>query len=568
MNDTWRVSGFTEVRPLGAGAQGRVVLARHETAGTPVAIKYLPPGGPGAPQEALMLASVDDPHVARLYQLVESPHGMAIVMEAVDGVSLKEILGRHGALGPEAALAVLKGSLLGLAAAHAVGVVHRDYKPANVVVQADGLSKLIDFGIAAPAGRGSAAGTPRYMAPEQWRGEPAGPATDVYAATCVFFECATGGPPYPETERAPLMAQHLTAPPPVERVPEPLRPLLAHGLAKRAADRPAGAAEFVVELEATAAAAYGPDWEARGVRALAGAAVALAMLFPLGALAAPGTAVAAGGGVAGAAGGGALGAAATKVTLAVAATAVVTAGGAGVYAVQQGEPEPAPWRPVSLSIGTASRPGEEFQFVTVGGHRDPAVQRRINAVLRAPADRLTRSFRTGAAFPVGTTATVTMHGSELLSVRYDVSPRPEPGMEGNWVKNFYAVRTVVVDLVTGRALGPRELFRPAVLTDAGAGALLDRLRRLSANGCLSETGGLQARLTPRDLTREDAPVQVMLAPGHMDFFVDIRTLGGDVSEACRSETIEMPYARLADLVIPRLAEQAAGARPVPTPVPS
>lgn len=78
-------------------------------------------------------------------------------------------------MAPEAALTVLKGSLLGLAAAHAVGVVHRDYKPANVVVQPDGTSKLIDFGIAVLTGQGSRAGTPAYMAPEQWQGGPASP---------------------------------------------------------------------------------------------------------------------------------------------------------------------------------------------------------------------------------------------------------------------------------------------------------------------------------------------------------------------------------------------------------
>jgi serine/threonine-protein kinase len=171
----WRIDGFQEVRELGAGAQGRVVLARHRTAGTPVAIKYLNRGSRRELErlrhEAVLLGRVTDPHVARLYRLVESGHGAAIVMEAVNGVSLKRVLSEHGALGAEASLTVLKGSLLGLAAAHAAGVVHRDYKPANVVVQADGLSKLIDFGIAVPQGADGRSGTPAYMPPEQWRGE-------------------------------------------------------------------------------------------------------------------------------------------------------------------------------------------------------------------------------------------------------------------------------------------------------------------------------------------------------------------------------------------------------------
>ncbi|HEX2313825.1 MAG TPA: serine/threonine-protein kinase, partial [Thermomonospora sp.] len=226
--DGWRVAGHTEIRELGAGAHGRVVLARHDASGTPVAIKYLAYEDPAALDrlraEARMLARVADPHVVRLYRFVTAEQGAALVMEAVDGVSLRAILDRQGALPPEAALLVLQGSLKGLAAAHAVGVVHRDYKPANVVVRGDGLSKLIDFGVAALFGEGSRSGTPAYMAPEQWEGRPVSPATDVYAATCVFFECVTGRRPYGARDRAALMRAHLLAPVPVEAVAEPLRP--------------------------------------------------------------------------------------------------------------------------------------------------------------------------------------------------------------------------------------------------------------------------------------------------------------------------------------------------------
>uniref|UniRef100_UPI0013F17973 serine/threonine-protein kinase n=1 Tax=Actinomadura roseirufa TaxID=2094049 RepID=UPI0013F17973 len=283
--ERWRVDGFEEIRELGRGAQGRVVLARHTGRGTPVAIKYLAAGADPAARERLrhearMLGRVDDPHVARLYRLVEHGDDLAIVMEAVDGVPLKEILARHAPLEPEAALSVLKGSLLGLAAAHAVGVVHRDYKPANVVVPADGRSRLIDFGVAAPEGAASGAGTPLYMAPEQWRGEAAGPAADVYAATCVFFESLTGRRPY-GGDRAAVMAGHLTGDVPDGEVAAPLRPLIAAGMAKDPAERPPSAAAFVLWLDELARSAYGAEWESRGVRALAGAAVALAALFPL-----------------------------------------------------------------------------------------------------------------------------------------------------------------------------------------------------------------------------------------------------------------------------------------------
>lgn len=276
----WRVAGFTELRELGAGAQGRVVLAQHDASGQLVAIKYL--YGMRDAQlaefraEAHTMRRVASPHVARLYELVERPGaGAAILMEAVNGASLKALLAGHGAMPPEAALALLKGSLLGLAAAHAVGVVHRDYKPANVLVQADGVSKLIDFGIAVPAGHSGTAGTPTYQAPEQWVGEPATPATDVYAATCVFFECVTGRPPYQATNAVSLHYLHTSAPIPTADIDEALRPLLLTGMAKSPASRPGSAQAFVDQLEAVAVAAYGPDWEVRALRGLAMAAAPL-----------------------------------------------------------------------------------------------------------------------------------------------------------------------------------------------------------------------------------------------------------------------------------------------------
>ena len=106
----------------------------------------------------------------QLYDYVEAPgQGAAIVMELVDGVSLHEMISERGATTAESALAALKGSLLGLAAAHALGIVHRDYKPENVLVDSAGNSKLSDFGVAIRAGKKSqVAGTPLYMAPEQW----------------------------------------------------------------------------------------------------------------------------------------------------------------------------------------------------------------------------------------------------------------------------------------------------------------------------------------------------------------------------------------------------------------
>ncbi|WP_245727443.1 serine/threonine-protein kinase [Streptomyces vietnamensis] len=283
----WTVPGYEAVRTLGRGAGGRVVLARHEATGVPVAVKYLSERLHGDRDflarfraEARLLGELRHPCVVRLYEYVEARRGAAIVMEAVDGVTLRELLREHGATGPEAALVLLKGSLLGLGAAHAAGVVHRDYKPENVLVRADGSSALADFGIAVRAGReAEAAGTPAYMAPEQWDGEPAGPAGDVYAATAVFYECLTGRQPFVADDLIALRLQHLRAPVEVAGVPEPVRDLVRTGLAKDPADRP-GVDAFLVGLERAATDGYGADWEERGRRGLGRLAALLALLFP------------------------------------------------------------------------------------------------------------------------------------------------------------------------------------------------------------------------------------------------------------------------------------------------
>ncbi|MDL2078978.1 serine/threonine-protein kinase [Streptomyces sp. GXMU-J15] len=285
---TWEVPGYTESTELGAGASGRVVLAVHEETGVAVAVKYLseslrtrPGFVHGFREEARLLAGLESPYVTGLYEYVESPQGAAIVMELVDGVSLRTLLSRNGPLEPEAALVILKGSLLGLADAHAVGVVHRDYKPENVLVVPDGSSKLVDFGIAVDSGTSAGvAGTPSYMAPEQWSGAPASPAADVYAATATFFECLTGRKPYSGDNFAELALQHLEAPIPAEEAPEAVRELVRRGLAKEPERRPAQAAQFVTELESVAGSAYGHDWEERGRGRLAALVALVPLLLP------------------------------------------------------------------------------------------------------------------------------------------------------------------------------------------------------------------------------------------------------------------------------------------------
>src|ERR1700721_2298005 len=163
---------------LGSGGFGEVVLARHDVSGTLVAIKYLRQNLLSDAEftemfraAASVRSPLDDPNGGRVYASRRSPAGAPLVMELVDGVSLRQILAHEGATTAEAALLVLRGSLLGLAAAHRSGVVHRDYKPENVLVNGYGLSKLTDFGIAARAGdRPVPAGSLIYSPPEQFSG--------------------------------------------------------------------------------------------------------------------------------------------------------------------------------------------------------------------------------------------------------------------------------------------------------------------------------------------------------------------------------------------------------------
>lgn len=287
MNE-WTVPGYTELKPLGSGGFGSVVLARHDATGTAVAVKYLLPALRQDPEfaalfraEAEALGALDDPHVVRLYEYVESAAGAAIVMELIDGVTLWDILSQHGRTTPEAALVVLYGSLLGLAAAHARGVVHRDFKPRNVLVNAYGASKLTDFGIAARAGTPTIpSGSVAYAPPEQFDGGPASPASDVYAATATFYECLAGRPPFTGPTIDAVIWQHQSAEVPMDPVPAPLQPIVARGMAKDPGYRPADAAALAAGLRAAAANAYGPDWEQRGRAQLGAAAVLLAALWP------------------------------------------------------------------------------------------------------------------------------------------------------------------------------------------------------------------------------------------------------------------------------------------------
>lgn len=272
-------------------------LATYQSTGAYVAIKYLNATLRRDTEfmdrfrsDTHQLVEIDDPNVVRFYEYVETPTRAAVVMELVDGVSLRTLLAEHGRTSPEAALAVLKSTLLALAAAHEKGVPHCDVKPENVLVQADGTTKLADFGIVVHAEEpGVPAGTPAYMSPELWTRHQAGPSADLYAAACVLFEAVKGRPPFraykegeeTEPDVPAIRDKHLVEPVPLEVVPDTLRDLLRRGMAKDPAVRYASARQFAAELEEDAVAGYGPDWEKRGRRHLAELATLLALRFPL-----------------------------------------------------------------------------------------------------------------------------------------------------------------------------------------------------------------------------------------------------------------------------------------------
>ncbi len=272
------IVGYEIDARLGSGATGVVYQARQLSTGRTVAVKALAPELVGLPgwlerfrAEARLMTRFDDENLVNVYDYFESAGSAYLVMQYVAGVSLRDLLRSGERFGPEQALGVLAGSLSGLAAAHRLGVVHGDLKPENVIVTAQGVSKLIDFGQASPAGSLPSGGTPAYASPEALRDEVVDARSDVYAAGLLVYELLAGSPPFTGSP-AEVAAAHRDAPVPVLKgVPAPVADLVARSLSKRPADRPPSAEAFLAELEDVATASYGADWRRRAsIAALAG----------------------------------------------------------------------------------------------------------------------------------------------------------------------------------------------------------------------------------------------------------------------------------------------------------
>ena len=192
-------------------------------------------------REALAAARLVHPNVVQVFDfgLDDESHRNFIVMEYVDGQSCAEILRERGTLPADEAVEILAQSCRGLAYAHRHEVVHRDVKPGNLLRSRDGMVKLADFGIAKAAEQsditkvGSVLGTAAYLAPEQARGEPAGPASDMYALGVVAYQLLAGRLPYEAASLTDLARLQEAGPPPrLDEVTPDVSPALAAAVAR------------------------------------------------------------------------------------------------------------------------------------------------------------------------------------------------------------------------------------------------------------------------------------------------------------------------------------------------
>ena len=246
-------------RVLADGGMGRVWHAYDTLLGRAVAVKVLrgQPAGDARflhrfRTEARHAANLADPNIAAVHDYGEGPAGDGgeyvayLVMELVDGEPLSDLLRRHpGGLGVHRTLGIVRQTASALAAAHAAGVVHRDVKPANIVLTSTGRVKLTDFGIAWSAANprltdtGDVMGTAHYLAPEQVAGEKATATSDVYSLGVVAYECLAGRRPFEGENSVTTALRHLReVPDPLPPgVPDDVRELVARAMAKTPAER-------------------------------------------------------------------------------------------------------------------------------------------------------------------------------------------------------------------------------------------------------------------------------------------------------------------------------------------
>ncbi len=251
-------------RVVGFGGMGTVYKASDEDLGEDIAIKLLRPeaisGDPAMAErfktEIRLARRISHRNVVRTHDFGECDGAYYVTMEYVEGITLRELIDMRKQVSASATLGIARQLATSLTMAHEQGVIHRDIKPQNLLLDSAGVLKVMDFGIAQLAERtstltqtGMVIGTPAYMAPEQLLAETVDARSDLYSAGIVLYECLTGGLPFEAASPISLIAKVLNSvpPAPVEKapgIPLPLSSLVMRLIAKDAADRPQTAVEL------------------------------------------------------------------------------------------------------------------------------------------------------------------------------------------------------------------------------------------------------------------------------------------------------------------------------------
>jgi serine/threonine-protein kinase len=255
---------------IATGGMSTVYRGLDVRLGRPVALKVMDARYAGDQQfltrfhrEARAIASLKHPGLVAIYDQGNDPTHPFLVMELIEGGTLRELLRERGPMPPHAAVAVLRPVLGGLGVAHRAGLVHRDIKPENVLISDDGEVKLVDFGLVraiAEAGITSTSvilGTAAYLSPEQVLGAETGPRSDVYSAGIMAFELLTGTTPFTGDSAITVANQRLDqdVPPPsslIDGVPDQFDEFIARATARDPDDRFADAAAMSAELDVIA----------------------------------------------------------------------------------------------------------------------------------------------------------------------------------------------------------------------------------------------------------------------------------------------------------------------------